>query len=45
MMSEENVPIETLLLDVANTTSIVACDDPSHGQLVVRKSGNNNDTL
>jgi hypothetical protein len=45
MMNEKNVLIETLLPDVANITSVVDCDDPSHGQLVVRKSRNNDDTL
>jgi hypothetical protein len=26
-------------------TSVVACDDPPHEELVVHKSGNNDDTL
>jgi hypothetical protein len=45
MMKEENVPNQTLFPDVTNTTSIVACDDPPHEELVGHKSGNNDDTL
>jgi hypothetical protein len=45
MMKQEIVPNETLFPDVTNTTSAVACDDPPHEELVVHKSGNNDDTL
>jgi hypothetical protein len=45
MMKEENAPNETLFPDVTNMISIVACDDPPHEELVVRKLGNNDDTM
>jgi hypothetical protein len=45
MMKEENVPTKTLFPDVTDMTSVVACDDPPHEELVVHKSGNNDDTL
>jgi hypothetical protein len=45
MMKQENVPNKTLFPDVTDMTSVVACDDPPHEELVVHKSGNNDDTL
>jgi hypothetical protein len=45
MMKEENAPNKPLFLDVTNTTSVVACDDPPHEELDVSKIGNNDDTL
>jgi hypothetical protein len=47
MVKKKNITSETLFpdVDVTNMTSVDAHDDPLHGELDVRITGNNDDTL